>query len=120
LHPSELDRKSRELLARLARLRRLDARYAELVIEQRGLVADVNAEIARKHFARSLLSDGPPRQGWDRGPENESSVSPELSLAMFRRAQITIDCLNELWAANAKRMRALESTRRALRLLVKR
>jgi hypothetical protein len=56
LHASEVDRRSRELLEHLARLRKLDVRRVELAVEQKSLVRDRNAEVARRDAARAVLA----------------------------------------------------------------
>jgi hypothetical protein len=119
LRASEVDRHSRALLDQLARLRRLDARHAELAAEQRGLVADRNAEVRRRDAARTALAQS--RQvGWVRADVQKIDAgSAADAIEIIRCAGIMIGTLNKILVQNGRHLTHLESIRRGLRLLVK-
>jgi hypothetical protein len=116
---SEIGSKGRDLLALAARLRKLDRRHAELIAEQRGLIADINAEVRRRDAARTALAQS--RQiGWARADVARLNADASAdALELIRRAEITIRCLNKILVQNRQALARLETTRRALRLLVK-
>jgi hypothetical protein len=118
LRASEVDRRSRELLQQLARLRKLDRRSLELTIEQKSLLRDRNQEVARRDAARSVLAAR--RQvGWARDIPTPAMDSTD-AIEVIRQTEIVIRVLNKIWAQNQKQLLHVEMIRRALRCLVKR
>jgi hypothetical protein len=116
---SEIGSRGRDLLALAARLRKVDRRHAELAAEQHGLVRDRNAEVARRDAARAALTTS--RQiGWVRTDVATIDADGAAdALEVIRCAEITIRCLNKILVQNRRHLVHLETTRRALRLLVK-
>jgi hypothetical protein len=119
LHPSEVDRRSRALLDKLARLRKVDRRHAELSAEQRSLVRDRNTEVAQRDAARALLTAGH-HHGWQRpDTPRPTPMDSADAISRIRCAEIMIGTLNKILVQNRKHLSHLESIRRALRLMVK-